>query len=217
MALQASVKHRIHARMARTGERYAAHSLARPAQNAPSPRTRVWQSEPDCSDDLLRKSTGRGWDAWCDLIDAWPGHDRGHSAIAAYLLVERGVDGWWAQTITVGYERITGRRLPYQMADGSFTASRSRTVALSARALRDWLLDAESRADLFPGHRTELLSKPGTKAIRLSIGPGRATFSIEPATHHRAKVTVAHERLPSAELADQWRFYWSEWLDAIDA
>ena len=44
------------------------------------------------ADDTLREATGRGWDEWCDIIDAWPGHSDGHTAIATYLHEEHGVD-----------------------------------------------------------------------------------------------------------------------------
>ena len=73
------------------------------------------------SDDAVREATGRGWDEWVALIEEWGGHGDGHGAIARWV-EEQGVDGWWAQTVTVGFERITGIRLPHQMADGTFTA-----------------------------------------------------------------------------------------------
>ena len=45
-----------------------------------------------------------------------------HRDTAAWLASSRGVPGWWAQTITVGYERARGLRRPHQT---TVAASRS--------------------------------------------------------------------------------------------
>jgi uncharacterized protein len=38
--------------------------------------------------DAVREATGRGWDEWCDLIDAWKGDKDDHGAVAAFLVEE---------------------------------------------------------------------------------------------------------------------------------
>ncbi|MGH8929046.1 MAG: hypothetical protein ACRDWH_11885, partial [Acidimicrobiia bacterium] len=117
-------------------------------------------------------------DEWCDLLDGWSGHTQGHTAIAIYLQDVHGVDGWWAQAVTVGYERITGLRLQYQQPDGTYTANKTRTVSADPKALRALLLDDTDRADLFPGIETELRSRPVSKVIRIGIGGGVAQIGV---------------------------------------
>ena len=215
MTRQESFKRRIRERMARTGERYGAARrtlIDRAAAGAP----RRWAAEPELGDDAVRDATGRGWDEWCDLVDAWPGHADGHAAVAAHLQDAHDVDGWWAQTITVGWERITGRRLPHQMADGTFTAARTRTVTVDADAVRAALLDDDERAGLFPGIATELRSKPTTKALRVRVGPGVAIIDLQPRPDGRVTVSVAHEKLPSPDDVVEWKAWWGDWLDALD-
>lgn len=80
------------------------------------------------SDTKLMAATGKARGEWHALLDAenaatWP-----HPAIAEWLHREHGVDGWWAQGITVGYEQARGLRLPGQQPDGSFVAGSSKTV-----------------------------------------------------------------------------------------
>lgn len=214
MTQHESFKRRVRARMAKTGERYAA--ARRVLVEQATGRRRTWASEPDLSDESIRDRTGRGWDDWCETIDAWPGNAGGHTAIASFLRDDHGVDGWSAQAVTVGYERITGRRLPYEQPDGTFTASRSRTIALAPELLREMLLDDDGRRDLFPGHETELRSRRTAKSIRLGLGPGTALISLESAAGGRTTVAVAHEKLPSFDDVEEWKFYWGEWLEAID-
>jgi hypothetical protein len=230
MTTQESFKRRVRARMAKTGERYGAARRSMlagadaraEAQRLPesgsdaaaSTPPHPWAANPEVTDAALVLATGRGWDGWCAFIDADPGPAAGHTAIAARLVERHGIDGWWAQTITVGYERIRGLRAPYQMADGTFTAARTRTVPVDPDELRDALRDAH--ADLFPGLETEMRSRAGAKRIRVAIGPGVAEFTIDPAAGGRARVSIAHAKLPTAEAAEAWRAYWAEWLAALD-
>jgi hypothetical protein len=214
MTRQESFKRRVRARMASTGERYNAARAALIAEA--TSRRRRWVSAPDVSDDAVRAATGRGWDDWCDLIDARSDDIDGHRAIAAHVQSLHGLDSWWAQSVTVGYERITGLRLPYQKADGSFTAARSKTVAIDVGALRAMLLDSNDRAELLPGHDSELRSRPSSKALRIAIGDGIAVISAATTAGGRTKVTVEHNGLSDVDAAEYWRHYWGEWLDAID-
>lgn len=214
MTRQESLKRRIRARMEKTGERY---TTARTMLLDDGKRgTRTWLSPPETSEEAVRETTGRGWDEWCDVIDAWPGKADGHAAIAQYLVDEHGVDGWWAQTVTVGYERITGLRLPYQRSDGTFTATKSKTITADPDLIRKMLLDPDGRTDLFPGEETQLRSKPEAKSLRIAIGRGVALFALEAKDQARCKITVAHEKLPTFEDVERWRFYWEEWLTALD-
>jgi hypothetical protein len=201
--------------MEKTGERYGAARRVL-IEQASAPKQRQWSSEPEMAEETLREATGRGWDEWCEVLDAWPGHGGGHTAIATHLREEHGVEGWWAQTITVGYERITGLRLPHQQPDGTFTAGKSRTVTVDVKLIREMLLDDEARADLFPGLETELRSKPTSKVLRIGIGPGTAQIALDPQADDRVKITIAHDRLPTAEAVEEWKGYWSDWLEAVD-
>lgn len=213
MTRQESFKRRIRARMEKTGEKYNA---ARRALIEKASAGEDWVSQPETSDDAVREATGRGWEEWRRILDAWPGDVKDHRAMARFVQEEHGVDGWWSQTVTVGYERITGLRLPYQRPDGTFTVGKSRTVTVDATALREMLLDPAGRRDLFPGHDTELRSRPTTRDPRVRIGPGTALFTLDQLDDGRVKVTVTHEKLPDPGQVELWKEYWSDWLEAVD-
>ncbi len=187
------------------------------AGNAPAaaPPGTDWVSPPELAAERVRAATGRGWDEWRTLIDDAGLRDAGHTTIASWVAAEHGVDGWWAQGITVGYERITGLRLPGQMADGTFTANVGRTLdgSLDLEGLRALLLEA--REDLFPAMATELRSRPTSRSLRIAFPEGSALISPEATTAGRLKVTVAHEKLPSQEAVERWKAYWRQWLAAL--
>ncbi|WP_150462889.1 hypothetical protein [Nesterenkonia ebinurensis] len=223
MTAQESLKKRIRARMAKTGERYTAARSALLAQTDPAPAGSGWVSSPDVSSKKIRENTGNGWDEWVALIDAGPGREAGHTAIAAWVVEEHGVDGWWAQGVTVGYERITGLRLPGQMKDGTFTVSRTKTLDLAGTQFRAMLNDDDARASLLPGLTSAARSKPTTKAPKFSIADadsgetlGILQFRVEPASSG-CKLVVTHEKLPNPQGAQAWKQYWSDWLEDLAA
>jgi hypothetical protein len=186
------------------------------------PRTRVWVSEPETPDRSIVEATGRHWEEWVDLIDAGPGREAGHTAIAAWVQSEHGLGGWWGQGVAVGYERITGLRAPGQMPDGTFSISRSKLLELSADALCTALVDDGSRSLLVPGFQTALRSRAGSKSPRFSLADasGRALgtilVTIDPAPKERVRVTVTHEKLPSAEAGAAWKEHWAGWLEGLE-
>ncbi len=80
------------------------------------------------SDNKTLEATGRRSADWYGMLDAAGARDWPHKQIAEHLVAAHGVDGWWAQSITVGYEQATGRRRPGQQQDGTFTVSVSRRI-----------------------------------------------------------------------------------------
>jgi hypothetical protein len=185
--------------------------------SAPSTRHDV---DPGMSEERLVTNTGKGWDEWVAIIDGWNGNKAGpatHTAIAAYVRETYGIEGWWAQCVTVGYERLTGRRSTHQRSDGTFVASKSRTVAVSVVRLREALLDETARSLLFPGQVTELRSKRTSKSIRIGFGEGVALMELRPTDRDPAKVviSVAHEKLATPDEVEVWRRYWGQWLDEL--
>ncbi len=77
--------------------------------------------------DNVLAATGRTPDDWYARIDEIDGRTIGHAAIAVWI-VEQGVEPWWAQGVTIGYEQARGLRIPGQRSDGSFAVSASRQV-----------------------------------------------------------------------------------------
>jgi hypothetical protein len=230
MTKQESFKRHVRERMEKTGERYGAARRALLGgladavvadSGSATLRSRVRVCEPEVDDLAIKRATGRNWDEWCDLIDAWPGNDRGHTAIVAHVAETYGVEGWWGQGVTVGYERITGRRVVNQMADGTFSAGKTRTVTVDLAALRAALVSDDDRVALFPGLDTTLRSKPESKALRVGVtidgqAIGSALFSLTPKDGSRAMVNVSHDGLPDGSAVERWKQYWADWLAAID-
>ena len=119
MTSQKSFKQRVRTRMDKTGESYTA------ARAQLLPR----EAEPNVG------PTDRPYSAWFAELDAWGATEVEHKQIAAWLMSERGVPGWWAQNITVEYERARGLRAVGQSRDGLFSVNASKTVAVPVEEL----------------------------------------------------------------------------------
>jgi hypothetical protein len=96
--------------------------------------------------------------------------------------------------VTVGWERVTGRRLPHQMADGSFTANRSATIAVDPSALRELLLAEAGRAGLFPDLDPPLRSRAPPRRTPGSGSRQRGRARRRPKTDGRPMVAIAQPK-----------------------
>lgn len=195
----------------------------------PQPSTgSAWVSQPPHSDQAIQDATGRSWDQWVEVIDAGPGRDATHTTIAAWVHANSSIGHWWSQSVTVGYERITGKRLPGQMPDGTFTLAQSRTLPIDPDGLRQLLDDERSLTALMPNMIATRKSKPGVKAPRYHLtdlaldleegqGPDMGVLQLMfDASGAKTKFTVTHEKLPNPGALDAWREYWSRWLDIVE-
>ena len=80
------------------------------------------------NDEAIQKATGRPGAEWFTLIREAGKADAPHKEIADYLQEARGVSPWWAQEITVEFEKHAGRRVLGQTQDGLFQLGVSKTI-----------------------------------------------------------------------------------------
>ena len=210
MTTQRTFKHRVRARMAKTGESYTAARRVliakgdRPEQAAPV-------FEPPVSDQALRDATGRGWDEWFALLDAWGGVGHSHTEIARWVSEEHGVPGWWAQSVTVGYERARGMRAPGQRPDG-WSVSASKTVAVPVKRLYAAFEDEGLRARWLPGASLSVRTATPCRSARYDWEDGstRVHVGFSERDGGKSNVAIQHERLPDAETAEEMKVWWRE-------
>src|SRR5688572_32670369 len=160
MPKQKDLKRRVRERMRKTGESYTA-ARARVLEKrrpAPAPRAGPRPVATDLaetagmSDAAVTKKTGRAWAEWAAELDRLGAAKMPHREIAALLHETLGVPGWWAQMVTVGYERIRGLRDKGQRRGGGYDVSKSKTFPVSIPTLwtalvrcRPWLGDVGVR------------------------------------------------------------------------
>ncbi|SCF13816.1 hypothetical protein GA0074695_3737 [Micromonospora viridifaciens] len=230
MTTQKSFKTRVRARMAKTGESYTTarrQLLAKAATDAPAsttgappgaaPATGSRGQRDRISAAVLRERTGRDWDEWILLLDRWGAADRNHTEIARWLVTAQEVPGWWAQTITVGYEQARGLRAPGQRRGGGFEATGSRTVAVPVAVLFAAFADETVRRRWLPDVPVRVRTATAPKTFRADWagGPTRIAVGFTPIGEAKARVAVLHEKLTDAAEADRLKAYWRDRLAAL--
>jgi hypothetical protein len=195
--------------MAKTGERYttARAQLLRSAEPA------------GVSDDAFVKATGRKPEDWFAELDAWGARERTHGEIAKHLSEDLGVDGWWAQSVTVTYERARGMRDVGQRLDGTYSATASKTISAMTERAFDHFASEELRALWLPEGLLSVRTATRARSARFDWldGDSRVIVGFEPKGDGRCIVAIEHERLPDAGAREQMKAFWREHLSGLKA
>ncbi|MBG0827226.1 DUF4287 domain-containing protein [Planomonospora sp. ID67723] len=228
MTSNKSFKSRVRARMAKTGESYsAARRHLVPADeaatadsrtaSAPEERAASVPGEPQAggdvmiSDDTVAARTGRSHDEWFALLDEWGAATRPHTEIARWLVEEHGVGGWWAQSVTVAYERARGLRAPGQSRGGDFSVSASKTIDVPAERVTEAFTDEDLRARWLPDAPFEIrTSRPGKSVTANWEGRAAVTVGLVAKGEGKTQLAVQHAKLPDAGSAAELKAYWRE-------
>jgi hypothetical protein len=201
MTSQRSFKQRVRTRMEKTGESYTA------ARAQLLPRER----EP------VVGPTGRPYSEWFAQLDAWGATEVPHKEIAAWLTSERGVPGWWAQNITVEYERARGLREVGQRRDGLYSVTATKTIGVPIEELYAAVVEPARREAWLPGVQLRERTATPHQTARFDWGEGdtRVIVGFEAKADSKSVVAVAHERLPDRDVAATMKAFWRERLSTL--
>jgi hypothetical protein len=213
MTRQRSIKRLVRARMEKTGESYTASRAILLAAEELKPTDGPVLS---MSDAAIRRRTGRGWEEWFDLLDAWGAADRTHTDIARWVVEEHATTGWDAQAVTVSYERVSGRRAVGEHSDG-FSITVSKTVAVPVDRLYEAFVDGSVRQGWLPDGdlRERTTIKPRSARFDWADGETRVNVGFMAKGEEKSTVALEHARLADAEEAERMKAYWRDRVAAL--
>jgi uncharacterized protein YndB with AHSA1/START domain len=214
-------KRLVRGRMQKTGESYTTarahlrkHKPTAAVASAPGPVD--YAKLAGKSDATLKANTGCTWERWVKALDrakadSWP-----HREIAKYVHEKYKVPGWWAQTVTVGYERIKGLRAVGQRRDGSFEANKSKTFAVPLARLYAAFSNARMRARWLPGVNLTVRTATRERSMRITW-PDRTSVEVGfmRKAPGKSQVALQQAKLPDRDSATRMKQYWTERLDAL--
>lgn len=173
-------------------------------------------AEPGMSEAAVLRATGKSWDEWFALLDAWHGTTKTHAEIARHVHDAHGISGWWAQSVTVGYERARGMRALHERPDG-FSMNVSKTFPVPVECLFAALVEAEERERWLEGITLHLRTSQPNRSARFDVTPGdvrlAATFAAR--GPEKASVALQQERLADAEEVARWKALWKKQLSRL--
>jgi len=165
------------------------------------------------SDAAVKAKTGRTWSQWFTLLDKAGAAKMTHKAIAELIATRHKIPGWWAQMVTVGYERARGVRKVNETLTG-FRTSISRTLDAGVDAAFDAWDNAKTRAAFLKEAVNVSTRNPG-KNLRFTWKVGRVEVRFVVKGPKKTQVTVDHEGLKSAADVGKVRAQWSAAMDKL--
>jgi uncharacterized protein YndB with AHSA1/START domain len=228
MTKQKDLKRVVRTRMRKTGESYTAarvHVLARRGAGATKPAAPASSAPPvdyaalaGMSDETIAAKTGCTWKKWVGHLDHIGAADKSHREIAAHVHEKFGVPGWWAQMVTVGYERIRGLREIGQRLDGDYEASKSKTFAVPVERLFEAFTDPDARARWLPGVKLTVRKATPGKSIRITWEDDTPVeVWLQSKDAGKSVAAIAHRKLKDRARAEELKRYWGERLAALSA
>ena len=199
----------------------AADSAPRSREAAPAaPETALPPrvAEPGVSDAAVQRATGKSWDEWFALLDAWQGTTHNHTDIARHVYETYGIDGWWAQNVTVGYERARGMRALHERPDG-FSRNASKTFPVPVERLFAAFVEQDERERWLEGIELRNRTSQPNKSARFDVLPedGRLAVTFVAKGPGKSAAQLQQERLADAEEVARWKALWKEQLARLAA
>jgi hypothetical protein len=206
-------------RMKKTGETYTtarAHVISKPKLNQPPARAMDHAALAGISDDAIAAKTGRTWRQWMRVLDADDAAAMRHRDIAALVHQKHGIGDWWAQTVTVGYERIKGLRDRGQRRDGAYEVGKTRTFSVPVNTLFEAWAENAMRRQWLDTVEVGVRTATRPKSIRLQWPDGTiVVVGFTPKGNAKSAASLVHTKLRDRAAADKAKGYWSDRLDAL--
>lgn len=167
------------------------------------------------SDETIKAKTGCTWEKWVYVLDKAGAMEMSHTAIAKLVHDKYKIGSWWAQGVTVGYERIKGLRARGQRRDGKWEASKSKTFPVPVDELFEAWSSAKTRAKWLPGVKLAVRKATANKSIRITWPDGSGVEVSFLSKGEKSQVAVQHSKLTSKADADARKKFWGERLAAL--
>lgn len=167
----------------------------------------------------IEKGTGKSWSEWLALLDGMNAGTLSHREIADALIARTGIDGWWAQNVTVAYEQHIGRRVPGQVADGSFEVASSRTIDGSKEDVMALFTETYGNTSELNGVAVESTRSSSTDKRtywKAELADGTRTIvACEERPGGKALIVATQVKIADQEAAATWRQFWKDRLTGL--
>ncbi len=204
-------------RMQKTGESYttARAQLLKKKKPVPTPAPEL-AALAGMSDEAVAAKTGCTWEKWVRVLDAVDAASMPHREIARYVRENFEISGWWAQTVTVGYERIKGLREIGQRRSGSYEANKSKTFPVPIARLYRAFSVARTRRRWLPDVQLTVRKATPDKSMRITWEDGTSVELYFTAKgDNKSLVALQHRKLASKAQAEHMKRFWGERLAAL--
>jgi hypothetical protein len=214
MPKQKDLKRIVRKRMQKTGESYT--SARSRVLGKGGPRPAEYATIAGMSDDAVRAKSGMTWRQWVAELDAAHATELSHREIAKHVHGNYDVSGWWAQMITVAYERIRGLRDVGQRRGGKYDAHKSKTFAVPISRLYRAFSVKRTRGQWLPEAELKIRTSRVDKSMRISWPDGTSVHAyFTPKGPKKSQVAIQHVGLPKKADVAKRKDYWAARFAAL--
>ena len=159
--------------------------------------------------EAVKKRTGKSWAQWIARIDRAGGRELSHPEIVAFLSDHHGVEGWWGQMITVGYEQARGKRRKHETPSG-FQASVSRTFSVPVGRLYEAWIKPRQRSKWLGRGSFTIRKATLRRSLRLTWIDGLTQVDVNfyAKGEGKSQVSLGHLRLRSEKDVQAKKTFW---------
>lgn len=180
------------------------------------------------SDEAVKKATGKNWSEWFKILDSADASKMPHKDIVLWIM-DQGLmksvglaghsfnEGWWTQSIVVGYEEKIGRRVWEQKLVGNFSVSVGKSLnGTPDEALKAWQKFVKGKKE-FNKVKVEgdfrISSTDKWRYWKVDLADGsKLSLNIGPKGDKQSNLSVTLDKLEDKKEIEAWRKYWKEIL-----
>ena len=191
------------------------------------------------SNQAVAKATGKSWEEWVEFLDGLGGQEKGHKEIVALLAGPGGLsNGWWQQSVALGYEQAKGLRVVGQSSTADFQIGVQKTLGASQEEVWNLMMEGPGR-DIWLGTIEDLEFRKGERyetaegtrgEVRSAVAGERLRMTWEshelerPSTlqiylagsGEKTSVRFHQERLSNLEERERMRERWRAVLEKLE-
>ncbi len=188
-------------------------------------------------DETYKQKTGKSLMEWVEELNSHQAVDWTHKQVVAHLISQHKLDDWWAQMITVEYEKHHGKRTLGQTQDAGFEIGAQRTFPVDATELWELLMSPEGSvlwlgdSLAIPLEKGQTFSATGNDYEIRSLSDGeklrlRKTSSDNTVSTIQLYVTpkkdkstllIHHEKLQDESMRATMKTHWHNVLDKLQS
>jgi hypothetical protein len=165
------------------------------------------------TDEAIKAKTGKGWAQWFAALDKAGAAKRDHKTIAALLEEKMGLGSWYAQTVSVSYERARGIRAMNQKCDGEFSVSVTKVMPVPLSRL--FAVATAKQGDWFPKGAFVETSRTKDKYWRGKWKTGRLAIGFIAKGAGKVQIAIDSGQLPGPEAVEKERAAWKKAVEKL--
>ena len=164
------------------------------------------------------EKTGKSWIEWLRILDKARAKEMSHKEIAIYLKKNHNIGAWWAQMVTVTYEKERGLRDDHEKL-GGFEISKSKTINVSLDNLFAYVTNKKLREKWLDKIPIKIRKETKNRSMRITWLEDNTNLELNfyEKSDKKSQIVAQHNKLKTKKGAEEKKKYWDIKLGQLKA